>query len=173
MTSQEVRGLRWMVIPRILSACRSIHVRRAAETKKLMEGLGVVGERDGVNLGRYKITTGRSDYQPRDPGTALDGMVQTNSTCLETDNHSPMNERGTAKIISVVYGASVQRSTAAVMACREESGGMVQNEEVSMRSLDIQESDMVTWVQVVDLGGAHSGSFMGDACWVTEERAVT
>ena len=67
--------------------------------------------------------------------------------------------------------ASVKRSMAAVMACRNESGGMVQNEEVSMRSLDIQESEMVTWVQAVDLGGAHSGSFMGDACWVTEVRA--
>ena len=111
-----------------------------------MEGLGVVGERDGVNLGKNKITTGRSDDQPRGPGTALHGMVQTISTCFETDIHSPMNKRGTMKIISVVYGASVQRRTAAVMACRKESGGMVQTEEVSMRSLDIQESDMVTWV---------------------------
>lgn len=136
-----------------------------------MEGLGVVGERDGVNLGKNKITTGRSDDQPRGPGTALHGMVQTISTCFETDIHSPMNKRGTMKIISVVYGASVQRRTAAVMACRKESGGMVQTEEVSMRSLDIQESDMVTWVDAVDLGGAHSGSFMGAACLVMEVRA--
>ena len=57
------------------------------------------------------------------------------------------------------------------MACRKESGGMVQNEEVSMRSLDIQESAMVTWVQAVGLGGVHSGSLMGDACWVMEARA--
>ena len=85
-----------------------------------MEGLGVVGERYGVNLGKYKIKTGRSDDQPRGPGTAIHGMVQTISTCLETDIHSPMNKRGTAKIISVVYGASVQRSMAAVMACRKD-----------------------------------------------------
>ena len=83
-----------------------------------------------------------------------------------------VSKRVTAKIISVAYGASVQRSTAAVMACRKESGGMVHNKEVSTRSLDIQESAMVTWVQAVDLGGAHSGSFMGDACWVTEVRAI-
>ena len=59
-------------------------MRRDAGTNELMEGLGVVGERDGVNLGKYKITTGRYDDHPRGPGTALHGMVQTISTCLET-----------------------------------------------------------------------------------------
>ena len=90
-------------------------------------------------------------------------MVQTIYTCLETDIHSPMNKRGTAKIISMVYGESVERITAAVMSCCKESGGMFQNEEVSKRSLDIQDLEMVTWVQAVDFGGAHSGSLMGDA----------
>ena len=125
--------------------------------------LGFTGERDDVNLGKYKKTTGRSDVQPRGPGTTLQGMVQIISTCLETDIYYPMNRRGMEKIISVVYGALVQRRKTEGMARRTESGGMVQNEEVSRRSLEIQELAMVTWIQSVGHGGAHIGSRIGDA----------
>jgi hypothetical protein len=109
------------------------------------------------------MATGRSEDQPDGEGALSQGIAPRKTTCFDTDIHSPMNKRGIAKIISVVYGASVHKSTAAVMAWRAESGGMVQNEDVSRRLSEIHESVMATLVHGPERGGAQKGIFTGAA----------
>ena len=108
-----------------------------------------------------QTATGRSKDQPGGEGATSHVNVPINTTRFDTDIHSLMNKRGIAKIISVVYGASFHKSTAAMISCRAESGGMVQNEDVSRRLSEIQGSAMVTLVQGPGRGGAQKGIFTG------------
>ena len=104
------------------------------------------------------MATDSSEDQPGGEGALSQGIALRNTTCVYTDIHSPMNKRGIAKIISVVYGASVHKSTAAVMTWRADSGGVVLNKDVLSRLSEIHESVMVTLVHGPDRGRAHSSN---------------